>query len=155
MSYLRYVMFTLVLVWSETTRAQADQPVRIHLLTNTYGVADLYITPNRYTGPNLDPAMPIKLADQQYTLIELDTDTLTLYVSSRHQRVLRIPFERGKTYYYRFAGSTDLSIRTSGTPAVLEEMTERNFLLTVALSGVRYRHYSLTKKGGIQLLEKD
>lgn len=155
MNYLRYIIFTLALVWSKTTLGQPDQPVRIHLLTNTYGVSDLYTTPNLYTGPNLDLAMPIKLSDQQYTLIELDTDTLTLYFPRRGQRRLKIPFERGKTYYYRFTGNTDIVNRTAQVPAVLQEMTERDFLLSVALSGVRYRHYSLTKKGGLQLLEKD
>lgn len=153
MNCLRSVIFILALVWSKTTLGQPDQPVRIHLLTS--GASDLYTTPNLYTGPDLDLAMPIKLLDQQYTLIELDTDTLTLYFSRRSQRRLKIPFERGKTYYYRFTSSTDSANRTAQVPALLQEMTERDFLLSVALYSIRYRHYSLTKKGGLQLLEKD
>lgn len=88
------------------------------------------------------------LASHGYTLLEFDMDTLELKFSKNSTRVVHIPFERGKSYYFQLIGSKEVS------PAI-KEVNEREFLLLICFQAFTYRRYSLNKNLGLQLLEQE
>lgn len=93
----------------------------------------------------LNPEDPIKIS--RCTLLETDADSLGIPVFK--DKFVYLHFERGKTYYYLNAGSGQ------NYYAPLRDCSENEFWLSVYFSGGRtYRHYILTKKTGLKLLEE-
>ena len=118
-----------------------NQPTIGQTMTKIYffnALAQLITTP-------LNPEDPIKVS--RCTLLETDADSLGIPVFK--DKFIYLHFDRGKTYYYLNAGSG----QNYYTP--LRYCTENEFWLSVYFSGGRtYRHYTLTKKAGLKLVEE-
>ncbi|WP_375444513.1 hypothetical protein [uncultured Fibrella sp.] len=90
---------------------------------------------------------PIRVSG--YTLVETNLDSLSLSVLG--DQFVSVPFERGRTYYFRAVGS---GVTTEGS---FTTSTEQEFWLNVNAfrrASHRYRHYLLDKESGLKLLEE-
>lgn len=137
----RHVFFSLILVWSITGKESVAQDKS---LTKIYF----------YHGGSLDIKIkqslnqPIRISG--YTLLETDLDSLTFSVLA--DQFVSVPFEKGRTYYFRTIGSGGSTAEPSFTTS-----TEQEFWLNVSAFSrgrYQYRHYLLDEQSGLKLLEE-
>ncbi len=133
----------LVLSFCSVTYGQNTKLTTIHIYASTQGGLQL-------RSP-LSPSETIKLGgltSNTYTVIETDTNVLQLKFTRTSARIIDIPFEAGRSYYYQVIGP-------SHVPVTVKEITEREFLLLTCFEATSYRRYSITKAGGVKLLEEE
>lgn len=141
---LKPITLLLALLVCSLANGQERKLTKIHIYTRINHAYDFYTAQ--------DDKTPISISDRAYTLIETDMDTLKVIFNNRSKLIVNIPFTLGQTYYYVLTGDEHYSSVT--IPPIVKETTEREFLLNVALMGVSYRRYSLTRASGLKLLDK-